>query len=63
MAEQIFSARPKNYVSRSQRRYYPRVAVKAGLPLIASGRSADISAGHRREVAFKRPPRLRDSRG
>jgi rifampicin phosphotransferase len=33
MAEQIFSARPTNYVSGSRRRYYPRVAVKAGLPL------------------------------
>jgi rifampicin phosphotransferase len=33
MAEQIFSARPEGYVSRSQRRYYPRVAVKAGAPL------------------------------
>lgn len=33
VAEQIFSARPVGYVSRSQRRYYPRVAVKAGVPL------------------------------
>ncbi len=33
MAEQIFSARPEGYLSRSQRRYYPRVAVKASAPL------------------------------
>jgi phosphohistidine swiveling domain-containing protein len=33
MAEQIFSARPHGYVARSQPRYYPRVAVKAGAPL------------------------------
>jgi phosphohistidine swiveling domain-containing protein len=33
MAEQIFSARPQGYVPRSRRRYYPRVALKAGVPL------------------------------
>ena len=33
MAEQIFSTRPRDYVPRSQRRYYPRVALKAGAPL------------------------------
>lgn len=33
MAEQIFSARPRGYVARSQPRYYPRVALKAGAPL------------------------------
>jgi rifampicin phosphotransferase len=33
MAEQIFSARPQGYVPRSRRRYYPRVALKAGAPL------------------------------
>jgi len=33
-AQQIFSAIPPGYVSRSQRRYYPRVLVKAGLPLL-----------------------------
>jgi phosphohistidine swiveling domain-containing protein len=33
MAEQIFSARPEGYVPRSRRRYYPRVALKAGAPL------------------------------
>jgi phosphohistidine swiveling domain-containing protein len=33
MAEQIFSARPRDYVPRSQRRYYPRVALKAGAPI------------------------------
>jgi rifampicin phosphotransferase len=34
MAEQIFSARPRGYVARSQRRYYPRVAVKAVQPML-----------------------------
>ena len=34
MSEQTFSARPKDYARRSQRRYYPRVAAKAGLPLV-----------------------------
>lgn len=33
MAEQIFSARPRGYEPRSRRRYYPRVAAKAGLPM------------------------------
>ena len=33
VAEQIFSARPAGYVPRSQRRYYPRVAIMAGLPM------------------------------
>lgn len=33
MAEQIFSARPAGYLPRSRRRYYPRVALKAGVPL------------------------------
>jgi rifampicin phosphotransferase len=33
MAELIFSARPQGYVPRSRRRYYPRVALKAGAPL------------------------------
>ena len=34
MAEQIFSARPSGYVARRQRRYYPRVAVKAVQPML-----------------------------
>ncbi|HWJ11740.1 MAG TPA: PEP/pyruvate-binding domain-containing protein, partial [Nocardioides sp.] len=33
-AQQIFSATPPGYVSRSQRRYYPRVLAKSGLPLL-----------------------------
>jgi pyruvate,water dikinase len=34
MAEQIFSARPRAYVPRQQLRYYPRVAFKAGQPML-----------------------------
>jgi pyruvate,water dikinase len=34
MAEQIFSARPRGYVPRQQLRYYPRVALKAGQPMV-----------------------------
>jgi phosphohistidine swiveling domain-containing protein len=32
-AEQIFSARPKDYTPRSRRIYYPRVLAKSGLPM------------------------------
>lgn len=34
MAEQIFSARPNGYVPRRQFRHYPRVALKAGQPML-----------------------------
>ncbi|GAA0633415.1 hypothetical protein GCM10009547_41710 [Sporichthya brevicatena] len=34
MARQIFTFVPPDYVSRPQRRYYPRVAVRAGVPWV-----------------------------
>src|SRR5262249_60270629 len=34
MAEQTFSAVPEGYVSRAQRRYYPRVAARSLTPFV-----------------------------
>lgn len=46
MARQIFTFVPQDYVCRPQRRYYPRVAVRAGVPWMRGPR--DIRASRRR---------------
>lgn len=46
MARQIFTFVPPDYVSRPQRKYYPRVAARAGIPWLRGPK--DINAGRAR---------------
>lgn len=57
MAQQIFSACPDGYVARSQRRYYPRVAAKAGLPMF---RVRSMVSADRRDAETFRARALRE---
>ena len=52
MATQLFTYVPPSYVSRPQRRYYPRVLARAGIPWFAGPRA--IRASRRQMDAFWR---------
>jgi rifampicin phosphotransferase len=61
MAEQIFSARPHGYVPRSQWRFYPRVALKAGAPLFRVKRMVLGDRAHAEAFRVKSLRTLADS--
>lgn len=61
MSEQIFSARPRGYVPRSQMRYYPRVVLKAGAPLFRVKRMVLRDRAHAEAFRAKTLRRLANS--